>query len=250
MLKKSLELSEPSVDVRQFIAFPSEQIANSDSANVPALFIYLLNIFSKAVIAHLISEAGVSPKYGEPIGVLTAQTFSNEAFVFNGYSMIDILIAKFRIVCPVLWGFYGSEETDEGKTAIGWWREDSKGPFVNHQVHAERMTGLGAGFAAISLRNFGKSPRQNPYPCTHFWKALVNIITVPPEEVQPSHLLVLYTLLRYSGERVVMFFGDMGILILRRALIEFPASLKGKPVSTGPVELLREIYFRDHNVVL
>lgn len=249
-MKNALQLSEPSVDVRQFIAFPPEHIAKSESANAPALFIYLLNIFSKAIIAHLVSEAGVSPKYGEPIGVLTAHIFSNEAFIFQGYPMIDILLAKFRVVCPVLWGFYGSEETSEGKAANGWWREESNGPFVDQQVHAERMTGLGAGYAAIALRNFGKSQRQNPYPCTHFWKSLANIINVPPSEVQSTHLLVLYTLLRYSGERVTMFFGDMGILILRKALIDFPASLKGKSVSTGPVELLREIYFRDHNIVL
>lgn len=238
------------MDVRQFLAFPPEHIANSNNANVPALFIYLLNIFSKAVIAHLVTEAGVSPKYGEPLGVLTAHIFSNESFNFNGYPMIDILMAKFRVVCPLLWGFYGSEKTDEGKAAIGWWLDDSKATFVDQQVHAERMTGLGAGYAAISLRNFGKSSRQNPYPSSHFWKAMVNILSVPPDEVQSSHLLVLYTLLRYSGERVAMFFGDMGILLLRRAMIDFPASVKDKQVSTGPVELLREIYFRDHNIVL
>ncbi|KAK2760744.1 hypothetical protein FQN54_001980 [Arachnomyces sp. PD_36] len=250
VLRTSLQLAEPSVDVRQFIAFPPAHISNAETATVPALFIYLLNIYSKAVIAHLVTEAGAAPKYGEPLGVMTALIFSNEAFHVNGHPMIDILISKFRVVCPLLWGFYGDERTDEGKSAIGWWREEANGPFINQQLHVERMTGLGAGYAAIALRNFSKSQRKNPYPTANFWKAVVNIVSVPPEEVQSSHLLVLYSLLRFAGVKVPTFFGDMGVMLLRRALIEFPASLKGRDLSTGPVELLREIYYRDHNIVL
>jgi nucleoporin GLE1 len=249
ILEQALTMREPSVDVRQFIAFPHPQFAKAESAGVPALFIYLLSIFSKAIIAQLVAEAGVNLKYGEPLGILTAQVFSKENFVYNGCPMIDILMAKFHVVCPVLWGFYGSEQTDEGKKAIGWWH-NPEGSFVDEQVHIERMTGLGVGFAAIALRNFGKTKRENPYPNYHFWKALRCIVEVPPEEIQMTHLLVLSAILRFSPGRIIGFFGDAGIVALRKAIIGLPASLTKVSSARTAVELLRDIYKREKNIVI
>lgn len=212
--------------------------------------IYLLNIFSKAIIAQLIAEAGVTPKYAEPLGVLAAQIFSMEPFVYNGCPMIDVLLAKYHVVCPVLWGFYGDETTQAGKTAIGWWREEPDGPFINPQSHEERMIGLGAGFAAISLRNFSKTKRQNPLPNSHFWTAMANIINVPPREVQETHLIVLGAMLRFSATRIVGFWGDFGMAALRRAVVGFPASLPKKTTARATVEVLRDIYAKEKNILL
>lgn len=249
-LKKALTLSEPSVDVRQFIAFPPPEIANAENAQVPALFVYLLNILSKSLIAQLIAEAGVTVKYAEPLGVLAAQIFSMDAFLYKGCPMIDVLISKFHAICPVLWGFYGDEGTEAGKIALGWKRTEPKGPFLRNQVHEERMTGLGAGFAAIALRNFSKTARQNPYPNTHFWKALSNIINVPAEEVQETHLVVLVAMLRFSAPRVVGFWGDMGLLALRQAVVTFPAKLPKKSTARSMVQDLRDIYAREKHILI
>lgn len=253
VLKKALTLQEPSVDVRQFMAFPPSHIAeaNTNDTQVPALMIYLLNIFSKAAIAQLIGEAGITPKYAEPLGILTAQIFSNDAFVYRGCSMIDILLAKYHVMCPVLWGFYGSEKNDAGKAALGWWRtEQPNGPFVTRQAHEERMTGLGAGFAAIALRNFSKTSRENPYPNRNFWRALSYIVNVPPQEVQDTHVVVLSAMLRSSAERIVRFWGDLGVAALKHAIVTFPASLPQKSTSTGSLEILRDIYAREKNILI
>ncbi|KAK2738885.1 hypothetical protein FQN57_006901 [Myotisia sp. PD_48] len=249
-LKKSLAISEPTVDVRQFIASPPSQIANSQDSKVPALFVYLLNIVAKAIIAQLMAEAGVSTKYAEPLGVLAAQIFSMDSFLFQGHTMIDILIAKYRVLCPALWGFYGDEASDAGKTALGWWREEAGGPFVNRQAHEERMTGLGAGFAAIALRNFSKSPRQNPYPNSHFWTSLSYIVNVPPAEVQDTHLIILEAMLRHSAPRIIGFWGAMGILALRQAIVEFPARIPKKSTPKSMVQDLRDIYAREKRVII
>ncbi|EEP81044.1 conserved hypothetical protein [Uncinocarpus reesii 1704] len=251
-LKKASTLQEPSVDIRQFIAFPPPHIA-SEEGRVPALLIYLLNIFSKAIIAQLAAEAGITPKCAGPLGVLAAQVFSMDAFVYKGCPMIDILLAKYHFVCPVLWGFYGSESTEMGKTALGWLRDEPGGPFVSRQVHEERMIGLGAGFAAISLRDFSRTSRQNPLPNTHFWKALSNIVNVPPEEVQDTHLTVLGAMLKFSAPRVVGFWGDLGLLALRNAIVTFPGSLPKKSrarrptISIVPFNDLREISIFNHD---
>ena len=253
VLKNALTLQEPAVDVRQFIAFPPSHIteANPNDTQVPALMVYLLNIFSKAVIAQLIAEAGITPKYAEPLGILTAQIFSNDAFIYRGVSMIDVLLAKYHVVCPVLWGFYGSEKTDAGKDAVGWWRtERPNGEFIARQTHEERMNGLGAGFAAIALRNFSKTPRQNPYPNRNFWQALSYILNVPPAEVQDTHLVILTAMLRASAERIVRFWGDLGLAALKRAIVTFPASLPQKSTASRSLELLRDIYAREKNILI
>ncbi|OJD17619.1 hypothetical protein AJ78_02318 [Emergomyces pasteurianus Ep9510] len=258
VLKKALTLTEPSVDVRQFLAFHPQPLAastNKAETKAPALLLYLLNIFSKAIIAQLIAEAGITPKYAEPLGVLTAQVFSMDAFTYNGISMIDLLLAKYHAVCPILWGFYGNEATDAGKAAIGWWRERNDqqhpGRFISPQTHEERMVGLGAGFAAISLRNFAKSTRKNPVPNTYFWRACANILNVPPSEVQDTHLLVLSALLRHSAPRIVGFWGDVGLALLRRAVVEFPASLgERKNAARASVEILRDVFVRERCILL
>lgn len=212
--------------------------------------IYLVNIFSKAIIAQLVSEAGVTPKYAEPLGIMAAQIFSNEAFLYRGMSMIDILLSKYRYVCPVLWGFYGSEHNAAGKEALGWVRGESNGPFVPRQVHEERMTGLGAGFAALSLRNFTRTTRVNPFPNINFWKAVTMIVSTPPEEVQDTHLIVLNSLLRYSAVRVVKFWGDYGGLMLRYAICTFPDTLPRQSTARNSLKVLKDTYKLEENIVI
>ncbi|KAK2782018.1 hypothetical protein FQN52_001242 [Onygenales sp. PD_12] len=253
ILKKALALTTPSVDIRQFLAFPpTSPSPDQSSTQVPALLIYLLNIFSKAIIAQLIGEAGITPKYAEPLGVLTAQIFSMDAFSFNGTSLIDLLLAKYHALCPVLWGFYGNEATAAGKTAIGWWRDEQpNGRFIDQQQHEERMIGLGAGFAAISLRNFSKSPRTNPVPNIHFWRAVTHILNTPVAEVQDTQLIVLSSLLRYSAVRVVGFWGDVGVALLRMAVVQFPESLGArKSAARATVEILRDVFVREKCILL
>ena len=210
--------------------------------------IYLVNIFTKAVIAQLVTEAGVTPKYAEPLGIMTAQIFSNDAFLYRGHSLIDILIAKYRVMCPVLWGFYGSEHNDAGKEALGWRREEPGGPFIPRQVHEERMTGLGAGFAALSLRNFTKTKRANPFPNTHFWAAAHMILSTPPEEVQDTHLIVLTYMLRHSAARIVQFWGDYGGLMLRYAICVFPERIPRKSTAANSLKVLKDTYMLEQNI--
>jgi nucleoporin GLE1 len=250
VLKTASALQEPSVDVRQFLAFPPTSVAESEDGKVPALMIYLLNIFAKAIISQLIGEAGISPKYAEPVGIIAAKIFSNDVFIYRGCSMIDILLAKYHVVCPVLWGFYGDEKTNDGKIALGWWRQEPNGPFVTAQVHEERMTGLAAGYAALSLRNFGKTPRKNPLPNYHFWKTLSCIVNVPPGEVQNTHLVALNALLRNSAVRVVKFWGDLGLAMLRHCIVTFPAALPHKSTASNTLGVLRDIYAREQHILI
>lgn len=239
----------PSVDIKEFIVCPPDEIANSEN-KVPALLIYGFNMFAKALVSVLINEASIKPEHAEPIGILAAQIFSMDMFVFKGIHLSDILWAKYRVVCPALWGFTGNEKTDAGRKALGWWREEPGGPFVNEQTHLDRMTALGAGYAALTLRNFGKTQRRNPFPNSMLWKTLTTLLAIPPSELQNTQITLLYTMLRSSGERIVGFWGQYGLLLLRKAIVELPTKLARNTIIVTQLKVLRDTYKRDLNLAI
>jgi nucleoporin GLE1 len=250
-LEKAASIAEPSVDIRQFIAFPPENIAKSDDNKVPALLIYGLNILAKSLISSLITEASINQGHAEPIGIVAAQIFSTESFLYKGVHMVDILWAKYRVVCPALWGFYGNEKTEAGRRALGWWRDGgSDGPFVSEQAHADRMTALGAGFAALTLRNFGKTQRKNPFPNTLYWFSMHKILNIPAAEIQETHVTLLSAMLRSSAERIVGFFGHIGLALMRKAIVELPANLPRQSMAVNQLKLLKDLYQREKNIII
>ncbi|KAI9759030.1 MAG: hypothetical protein M4579_002619 [Chaenotheca gracillima] len=246
--------SAPQVDIRTYI-FDSNQVdPNSPSANqapeAPATFVYLLNIFAKAVMAQFIDEAGVAPKAADPVGIVVAQIFATPQFHWRGMPLIDILMCKFHVVCPVLWGIFGNEKTNLGKTRLGWWREEKDGPWVSDQRHSERMTGLGAGFASIALRNFEKSKSQNPYPNYHYWQSLQYIISLPPQAATWTHYIVLKSMIEHYETRFLDFFGAAALAALRKALIEFPKQAPTKNAAASALGVLTDVMKRDAKLTI
>lgn len=218
-LKKATIATEPTIDITMFLASPPSQLANP---KCPALLVYLLNIFAKAIVAQLIDEASVKPQIADNVGTVASSLFAIDPFRWQGISFIDILISKLHVVCPVLFGIYGEENSAAGKDRIGWSREEPNGPFIPQQQHFGRMTGLGAGFAAISLRNYEKAAATNPYPEYHYWKCLARITNTPPNRITQTHFVVLKAMIEGHEDRFLMFYGDAARAALRHALIEVP----------------------------
>lgn len=214
------------------------------------MLIYALNMLAKALVSALITEASINPDHAEPIGIVAAQIFSMDSFMFQGIPMSDILLAKYRVVCPALWGSTGDDKTESGRQALGWWREEAGGPFVSEQAHMDRMTALGAGYAALTLRNFGKTQRRNPFPNTMFWSSLQKILSIPPTQLRDTQIALLYAMLRASSERILGFFGQFGLALMRRAIVELPAALPQQTMIVNQLTLLRETYARDRNLLL
>ncbi|KAL4790258.1 hypothetical protein BDV19DRAFT_342724 [Aspergillus venezuelensis] len=249
-LQTAANIAEPSVNIREFIAFPPEEIANSDTDKVPALMIYALNILAKSLIASLLNEASLNSGHAEPIGIVAAQIFSSAEFIYKGVHMVDILWAKYRVVCPALWGFNGNDKTEAGRRALGWKRDPSTGQHVRDQTHAERMNALGAGFAALTLRNFGRAKRRNPFPNTLFWYSMHKILTIPPSEIHETQVVLLVAMLRSSAERIACFFGHIGLALMRRAIVDLPASLPHKITGITQLTMLKDTYKRDKNILI
>lgn len=230
------KIVSPRIDVAPFVAGERQPVegASHNDATMPSLFLYLINIYCKAMINQFINECGANPKAADPIGVLAAHIFSLNEFQWRGKPLIDIFLAKLRVVCPVLFGSRGKDTTERGRIALGWKRD---GPsWVSEQNHRDRMAGLGVGFASLSLRDFSKSSKENPYPPTNYWKALAAIVNTPAGETSDTQYSVLRAMIEGHEKRFLNFYGNAGLEALRVALVEFPK--KGPPKSSAAGSLL------------
>ncbi|KAK4949748.1 hypothetical protein LTR10_011590 [Elasticomyces elasticus] len=248
-LHKALnEVPSPPVPVSDYL--PAHlSLHDGGETTVPSLVLYLLSMFSKAIINAFVGECAVNSKAGEPIGTLVAQIFSMPELQFSrrvaagsapsSESLISILMCKFHASAPALFGVYGPETTSGGRRRIGWRLDeisDGKKAFVTENKHYDRQTGLGIGYASIALRNFSRTRFSNPWPPIHFWSSLAHIVNTPSSEVQTTHLILLKSMLENNAiDRFVLFFGAAAIAALRQALIEFPRTLpremQEKPIS-------------------
>ncbi|KAI0871410.1 GLE1-domain-containing protein [Hypoxylon argillaceum] len=247
LLQESLNGSIPSklVDPSQYVIDqrgPVEGAVYND-AQLPSLFLYLLNIFAKTIINQFINECGAQPKAADPLGVITAQIFSNKAYHWRGKTLIDILMAKYRVACPVLFGYRGSESTEQGRIRLGW-RRDGAG-WTPEQQHIDKMKGLAVGYAAIALRDFSKSPNTNPWPPSRYWVSLAKIVNTPPAEISNTQCVVLRGMIEIYEERIVYFYGSAGLAALRSALVDFPNKALTKTPGTAGLSVLAHILKRD-----
>ncbi|RKF74505.1 Nucleoporin GLE1 [Golovinomyces cichoracearum] len=215
---------------------------------LPIAFIYLLGAFCKAICAQLVSEAALKPQAASPIGILAARVFSDRRLHWRGESLIDMLIAKMCVVCPVLFGVRGDESTREGRTRIGWRKID--GVFISEQAHFDRMSGIAAGYAAISLRDFSRTKWKNPYPATNYWSTLSIIVNTPREETFSTQFVILKSLIEHSFSRFITFYGDMAIAALHAALVEFPRRGAEGSASVGSLKTLGATLQKDHGLIL
>ncbi|KAI0595345.1 GLE1-like protein-domain-containing protein [Biscogniauxia sp. FL1348] len=247
LLNESLSGTIPSspVDPLNFITDKREPVdgAMRNEPHLPSLFLYLLNHFAKAVINQFINECGAQPKTADPIGVVAAMVFSNKAYLWRGKTLIDILMAKFRVVCPVLFGYRGSEKMEQGRLRLGW-RRDGPG-WTPEQQHNDRMKGLGVGYAAIALRDFSKSPNTNPWPPSRYWTSLAQIVNTPPAEISNTQCVVLRAMIEIYEERFLTFYGSAAIAALRKALVEFPNKAQEKTPAVSGLQVLASILKRD-----
>jgi nucleoporin GLE1 len=238
------------IDVSNFVREPRNPVegaAHNDAA-LPSIFLYLINIFSKACISQFINEAASRTETADPVGICVAATLSEPEFLWRGASLIDIMLAKFRIVCPVLFGYRGSEKTEKGRERLGWWKDG--GAWVPEQQHIDRMTALGAGFAAISLRNFAMSKKTNPFPPREYWAAMARIVNTPSAEISSTQCMVLKAMIDGYEQKFIEFYGTAALAALRTALIEFPARATTKTPAVSSLQVLAQLIKRDTGLVL
>jgi len=214
------------------------QGATRNEPELPSLFLYLLNQLSKAVISQFISESSADTRTADSIGQVVAKVFSEDDFLWRGKPLIDIVIAKYRVVCPVLFGLRGNEKMEQGRLRLGWQRDKTTGAWASEQEHHNRMTGLGAGFAAMTLRDFSKVKRQNPWPPTAYWTAMAGIISTPAGDISETQCTVLKAMIADCEQKFVNFYGNAAVAALRCALVDFPARVNPQTTASSSLRVL------------
>ncbi|KXL45480.1 hypothetical protein M433DRAFT_4525 [Acidomyces richmondensis BFW] len=234
ILNDAKQIAEPSIDIAEYMILAHDKAPGSvegASTRYPGVLFYLLNILAKSAISQLISETGIDTETGDALGVLICSIFSVPDFRWNEQSLIDIFWAKYHVVCPPLFGIFGSESNEAGKSRLGWWidrdyNEDGEklptGTRVSDDMHYQRMTGLGVGFSAVTLRDFSKSRNRNPTPNRLWWESMARLLNTPANEVQSTHCVLLKALIEESMPRIMSIYGGAGKALVRRAIVDFP----------------------------
>jgi nucleoporin GLE1 len=83
-----------------------------------------------------------------------------------------------------------------------------------------------------------------------FWDSITKILAIPPSELQETQIILLCSLLRSSPERILGFFGQIGLVLMRKALVELPASVPRQTVAVIQLTALKETLHREKNILL
>jgi len=251
VLREAMNIQGPQVNPGIFMISAAPQNpegAINNGHTMPALFIYLLNILAKMCMRQFIGESARNPKSADPIGVIAVSIFARDEFRWKTMSFIDIMIAKFRVNCPVLFGVRGSDKTEVGRNRLGWKRENDN--WISEPEHNDRMMGLGAGFASISLRDFSKSSMTNPWPPINYWQAVSRIVNTPSDETSATHYLVLKAMIDGYEKKILTLFGRQGINLLKIALVDFPANAIEHTAAVSSLAVIADRLARDDSLVL
>lgn len=203
ILKEAAQLNEPSVDITQYLVSGDPTvILNASDKRYPAVLLYLLHQLGKRAIKQLIGESGVDTEMADPLGILIIQIFARPDYSWNGQSVIDVLWAKYHVLCPQLFGINS--------------REGSGNEYYG------QVTGLSAGFSALTLRDFSKSRNKNPAPNRLWWESIARILNTPANEIQLTHYIIVKSLIEDFVPRILQIFGGAGLAVLRKAIRDFP----------------------------
>lgn len=227
----------PTVDIRPYLVSQDiPQLANEQEAQYPAFLLYMWICFEKFVLKQFEKEAASSDgRTIQEIGLIAASLLADQRYMWKGIPLTDIVIAKLHRIAPLLFGVRGTMNTAEGRIRLGWLPIDKNSP--SEEQYGQRMRGLGAGYAALSLRSFNaKAPAV---PMSEYWRAIVSICNTPTDSLWPGHFALLYGLTRDYYKKFLTFYGAQARGVLRRATIDLPARAPPRcKDAAGPVSVL------------
>lgn len=198
----------PMVDASIFQLNRDPRFPVTPPAQVPLVFVWLINELGKMVVRQVEAESAVSIKTANPIGIAVVSSLAREQLLANGRSFIDIIIARLWKKCPILQGVLGPEETVGQRMALGW--QKKTGEWEGDEQHVNRMVGYCAGFAAIAGRNFMNTQQlNNPYPQFNLWFIFAHMAN-NPEGLTNTHFFCIKTMLEVAGDMIRKVYGPQG----------------------------------------
>jgi nucleoporin GLE1 len=215
----ALSTRGPTIDIRPFIiSHPIPQLADEREAQYPAFLLYMWICFEKFVLKQFEKEAAAPDgRTIQEIGLIAASLLADQRYMWQGLPLTDIVLAKLHRVCPILFGVRGTMNTAEGRIRLGWLPKSAG----SEEQYGQRMRGLGAGYAALSLRSFNaKAPAV---PMSDYWRAIVSICNTPTDSLWPGHFALIHGLTKDYYKKFLTFYGAQARGVLRRATIDLPA---------------------------
>ncbi|PSN72896.1 hypothetical protein BS50DRAFT_172466 [Corynespora cassiicola Philippines] len=217
----ALNTPGPTVDIRPYIVSHEYPPLSSDAdAQYPAFLLYVWMRFVKALLKQFEKEAANDDGLIiQEIGLIAASLLTDSRYFWNGVSMTDLVLAKYHKLNPILFGIRGTMSTAQGRQRLGWLHIDKADPTPNS--YAQRMRGLSAGYASLSLRQFtGKPPA---IPVSEYWRAVARVCNTPTNLLTAGHFAVLQGLIQHSVKKFITFYGVSAKAALRRAVYDLPA---------------------------
>ncbi|KAF2018731.1 hypothetical protein BU24DRAFT_103827 [Aaosphaeria arxii CBS 175.79] len=209
----------PTLDIRPFlISQQLPQLSNEAEAQYPQLMLYAYICIEKQVLKQFEQEAANEDgRIISELGAIVASLLIDKNYVWREVPMTDLILAKMHRVCPILFGIRGNMSTAAGQARLGWINIAGAPPEVNS--YNQRMLGLGAGFAALSLRHVP----QPAVPMSEYWRAVAAISNTPAGDLFGGHFMVMKGLLRDNAKKFVNFYGVAAVALLRKATFTLPA---------------------------
>jgi nucleoporin GLE1 len=218
---KALQTPGPLIDIRPYIvSHQIPQLSNEADAQYPALLLYAWICFEKSVIQQWNQEAASEDHtIIQELGLIAASLYSDPKYQWKGaVPLTDTLLAKLHRVCPMMFGISGNMTTKQGLARLGL--DKYGGSDTNLNSYLQMATGVGAGYAALSLRQFsGKNPAV---PMADYWRAVAFICNTPSEALYPGHFMCLKGLLRDFIKKFLTFYGAPAKAVVRRATRSLP----------------------------
>ncbi|KAL1599600.1 hypothetical protein SLS60_007403 [Paraconiothyrium brasiliense] len=206
----------PMIDIRPFLI--SHQITNDADAQYPQLLLYAWILFEKYLIAQWYNEASKEDgRIITQLSLIAASLYLDPKYMLRGnVPMTDTLIAKLHRICPMMFGIRGNTTTN--RAGLGLDKIHPNEADMNR--YSQLMTGVGAGYAALTHRKFAGKPPA--IPISEYWRAVAMICNTPAEALYPGHFLCLQGLLRDNARKFLVTYGVAAKAALRRATFDLP----------------------------
>ncbi|KAF2661365.1 hypothetical protein K491DRAFT_587364 [Lophiostoma macrostomum CBS 122681] len=219
ILRAAQSAGGPTIDIRPFIiSRPLPTMSNDAEAQYPAILFYAFICFVKFALKQFEQEAALEDgRVIAELGTVAASLMVDKEFVWKGIPLIDLLLAKYHRVCPILFGITGDMRSSAGQARLGWIPISGAPPTVS--TYSQRMTGLACGFATMSLRVVA-SP---VLPASEYWRAISAICNTPPQQLTGGHFMVLKGLTRDWAKKFISIYGAQAKAVLRKATIGLPS---------------------------
>ncbi|KAK7528671.1 uncharacterized protein IWZ02DRAFT_369612 [Phyllosticta citriasiana] len=223
LLLEAQSIPSPTTDIKPYLARSTQARLPQGPFEISVLFLFELHHFCKSLFNQFISDAGINASHADSLGILGVSVLGHrDLCLLNQVPLSDILLAKFHHSCGVLFGIHGPENTPSGRKRLGW--RCLHGDWETEQGHRERMTGIGGGWASLSLRKYRASTALiPPFTPAQYWTSFARIVDTPATEAQPTHFNVLRAMTdgEFAG-KFIDAFGRAGWAALRKGLVEFP----------------------------